>query len=51
MMGHQGVWGNEMADRLAVQGAAMGHVVDESGEVGWEDEELDRAIAEGRFGV
>jgi len=51
VLGHQGVWGNEMADRLAVRGAGMGHFVDESMEVGWEDEELDRAIAEGDIGV
>jgi hypothetical protein len=39
-----------MADRLAVRGAGMGHFVDQGMEGGWEDEELDRAIAEGEFG-
>ena len=47
VLGHKGVWGNEMADRLAVRGALRGHVVDESMEGEFEDEELDRQIAEG----
>jgi len=48
--GHSGVWGNEMADRLAVMGAGSMHVVDQSMEREFEDEELDRAIAEGMVG-
>lgn len=44
--GHSGVWGNEQADLLAVQGAWM----EEVGELQWEDrfddQDLDDAIAE-----
>ena len=49
--GHRGVWGNEMADRLAVMGAGSMHVVDQSMEREFEDEELDRAIAEEMGGL
>ena len=46
--GHKGVWGNEMADKLAVEGAWMDEV-EEKG-TGWEeafdDPELDEFIAE-----
>ena len=45
--GHSGVWGNEQADRLAVLGTLMEE--DSEGdwwEGGFDDEELDKAIAE-----
>jgi len=44
--GHKGVWGNEMADRLAVRGAWMEAVKDMEWEEAFDDAELDQLIAE-----
>ena len=44
--GHQGVWGNEQADKLAVAGAWMDQVRDLEWDPVFDDEELDRLIEE-----
>lgn len=44
--GHTGLWGNEQADRLAVQGAWMDTVVQSDWDELFDDEDLDDMIAE-----
>ena len=44
--GHAGVWGNEMADKLAVRGAWLEQVEDMEWDEAFDDPELDRLIAE-----
>jgi len=44
--GHAGVWGNEMADKLAVRGAWLEDVEDTECDEEFDDAELDKLIAE-----
>jgi ribonuclease HI len=44
--GHAGVWGNEMADKLAVKGANLEPVVDAQWDKAFDDPELEKLIEE-----